>query len=411
MLISEFQLFLCDGTMFAKINHFFFQKYENSDFIIQQRVKILLSICVTMIFVILALTVSYIIKGEKDLGVLLPTAICGLILIVGLALIKYGYFYIVAHAILIVSLSGIWITMVTESGSLLARLDTVAIAIGFLTFTALLVSKRSAVIIGYVIANILLFLGCTYYLQQQLKFTDEVMFEYIIDTIIGMVSVGVGSVLIFTINKRALQKADEATKIAEAESEKNIELNRTLEQKVLERTEKLEAAIQIIRELAIRDELTGLFNRRHLLELLEYEKNRSSRGVGIFCLAMLDIDHFKKVNDVYGHLAGDAVLRTVATMIDKTLRNTEFCGRYGGEEFLIVLTQTDIKGALIGAERVRTNIENTLFPDLGSDFKVTVSIGLSEYQIREDIDKIIARADEALYRAKKGGRNRVEFSG
>jgi len=167
-------------------------------------------------------------------------------------------------------------------------------------------------------------------------------------------------------------------------------------------------SIEIIREMAIRDELTGLYNRRHVLELLEYEKNRSSRGGGLFCLAMLDIDHFKNVNDTHGHLTGDTVLRAVATMINKTLRNTEFCGRYGGEEFLIVLAQTDIKGALIGAERVRTNIENILFPDIGSDFKVTVSIGLSEYQIREDIDKIIARADEALYRAKNGGRNRVE---
>ena len=167
-------------------------------------------------------------------------------------------------------------------------------------------------------------------------------------------------------------------------------------------------SIEIIREMAIRDDLTGLYNRRHLLELLEYEKNRSSRGGGLFCLGMLDIDHFKNVNDIHGHLAGDAVLRAVATMINKTLRNTEFCGRYGGEEFLIVLTQTNIKGALIGAERVRTNIENTLFPDLGSDFKVTVSIGLSEYQMREDVDKIIARADEALYLAKNGGRNRVE---
>jgi diguanylate cyclase (GGDEF)-like protein len=166
--------------------------------------------------------------------------------------------------------------------------------------------------------------------------------------------------------------------------------------------------IEIIREMAIRDELTGLYNRRHVMELLDYEKNRSSRGGGLFCLAMLDIDHFKNVNDRHGHLAGDAVLRAVATMLKNTLRNTEFCGRYGGEEFLIVLTQTDIKGALIGAERVRTNIENTVFPDLGSDFKVTVSIGLSEYQIREDVEKIIARADEALYRAKKGGRNRVE---
>ena len=166
--------------------------------------------------------------------------------------------------------------------------------------------------------------------------------------------------------------------------------------------------IDIIKEMAIRDELTGVYNRRHLMELLDYEKNRSSRGGGLFCLAMVDIDHFKNVNDHHGHLAGDAVLRTVANVIDKTLRKTEFCGRYGGEEFLLVLTQTDINGALICAERVRSSIEKTPFPDLGPDFKVTVSIGLSEHHLREDVENTISRADEALYRAKKGGRNRVE---
>ena len=167
-------------------------------------------------------------------------------------------------------------------------------------------------------------------------------------------------------------------------------------------------SIEIIREMAIRDVLTGLYNRRHVLELLDHEKNRSSRGGGIFCLAMLDIDHFKNVNDTYGHLAGDAVLQAVATTMKTTMRNTEYCARYGGEEFLIVLTQTGINGALIGAERVRTNIEKIPFPDIGSDFKITVSIGLSEYKMREDIDDVIARADKALYRAKNGGRNRVE---
>ena len=166
--------------------------------------------------------------------------------------------------------------------------------------------------------------------------------------------------------------------------------------------------IEIIHEMAIRDELTGLYNRRHVMELLDYEKNRLSRAGGIFCLAMLDIDHFKNINDNYGHQAGDAVLRAIATVIKNTLRNAEFCGRYGGEEFLIVLTQTDIQGALICVERVRTNIENARFPDIDPNFKVTVSIGLSEYQIREDVEKIISRADEALYRAKKCGRNRVE---
>jgi len=182
----------------------------------------------------------------------------------------------------------------------------------------------------------------------------------------------------------------------------------SLRQKLRNSHTELEEAMEKIQEMAIRDELTGLYNRRHVMELLDYEKNRSSRGDGIFCLAMLDIDHFKNVNDMYGHLAGDTVLRAVATMIKKTLRNTEFCGRYGGEEFLIILTQTNIKGALIFAERVRANIENILFPDLGPDFKVTVTIGLSEYRIREAVEKIISRADEALYRAKKGGRNRVE---
>jgi len=170
----------------------------------------------------------------------------------------------------------------------------------------------------------------------------------------------------------------------------------------------LSISSSIIQEMAIRDELTGLYNRRHVLELLDHEKNRSSRGGGIFCLAILDIDHFKNVNDTYGHQAGDAVLQAVATTMKTTMRNTEYCARYGGEEFLIVLTQTNINGALIGAERVRTNIEKIPFPDIGSDFKITVSIGLSEYKMRENIDDVIARADEALYRAKNGGRNRVE---
>jgi diguanylate cyclase len=168
--------------------------------------------------------------------------------------------------------------------------------------------------------------------------------------------------------------------------------------------------IEIIKEMAIRDALTGLYNRRHVLELLDHEKNRSLRGGGIFCLAILDIDHFKNVNDTYGHQTGDEVLKAVATTMKTTMRNTEDCARYGGEEFLIVLTQTNINGALIGAERVRTNIEKIPFPDIGSDFKITVSIGLSEYKMRENVDDVIARADEALYRAKKGGRNRVEIA-
>jgi diguanylate cyclase (GGDEF)-like protein len=166
--------------------------------------------------------------------------------------------------------------------------------------------------------------------------------------------------------------------------------------------------IEIIKEMAIKDGLTGLYNRRHIMDLLDHEKNRSSRGGGIFCLAILDIDHFKNVNDTYGHQTGDEILKAVATTIKTTMRNTGYCARYGGEEFLIVLTQTGIDGAITGAERVRTQIEKNLFPNIGSDFKITVSLGLSEYKMSEEIDNVIARADEALYRAKNGGRNRVE---
>ena len=173
----------------------------------------------------------------------------------------------------------------------------------------------------------------------------------------------------------------------------------------------IEAAMQTIRELAIRDELTGLFNRRHLLETLDDEKNRSARSGGLFCLAILDIDHFKNVNDIHGHLTGDAVLRAVATTIQASMRNTDFCGRYGGEEFLLVYTQTNNTGAVNSAERLRSKVESMRFPDIGPEFRITVSLGLTEYQHNDDVEKVIARADAALYQAKGAGRNRVEFSG
>ncbi len=186
------------------------------------------------------------------------------------------------------------------------------------------------------------------------------------------------------------------------------ELKKTVENLNISRSE-LERSLSIIQEIAIRDELTGFYNRRHLMELLDNEKNRSIRGNTPFTIAMLDIDHFKKVNDTYGHQSGDEVLQTVSTTIRSTMRNTDFCGRYGGEEFVLVLIQTNLKEAMICIERMRTNIEKCVFPRIGDGFRVTASIGLSEYQMREAVETLIARADRALYRAKEGGRNRVEY--
>jgi diguanylate cyclase (GGDEF)-like protein len=172
---------------------------------------------------------------------------------------------------------------------------------------------------------------------------------------------------------------------------------------------KLNKSLVIIKEMSIRDELTGAYNRRHIMEQLENERQRVSRGGARFALAMLDIDHFKSVNDTLGHLAGDEILRGTSDVIRNNLRSVDLYGRFGGEEFLILMTQADIKGAMLCAERIRGAVERKRFPKVGTDFKVTVSLGLTDYRGNEKIDAMIARADKALYRAKDGGRNRVEY--
>jgi diguanylate cyclase (GGDEF)-like protein len=169
---------------------------------------------------------------------------------------------------------------------------------------------------------------------------------------------------------------------------------------------KLEQALKIINELAIRDELTGSHNRRHLIRLIENEKERAARLGGMFCLCLLDIDHFKRINDTYGHQAGDAVLREFAATVQRQIRESDSFGRYGGEEFLLMLPETSIDEARALAERVRANIAGLGFPDL-PDLAVTVSIGVAQYLVDEPIAQTVARADEALYQAKSGGRNRV----
>ncbi|MBN1472982.1 MAG: GGDEF domain-containing protein [Syntrophaceae bacterium] len=170
----------------------------------------------------------------------------------------------------------------------------------------------------------------------------------------------------------------------------------------------LQKSNSLIHEMAIRDELTGLYNRRHLMELLKNEKNRSSRNGSQFVVAMLDVDQLKDVNDTYGHPTGDQVLWTVSAIIRDTMRIIDNCGRYGGDEFMLIFAQTDIKGAMISAERIRASIGQSQVPGLGRDFKITVSIGLTEYRFPEEVETMIARVDRALYRAKSGGRNRLE---
>lgn len=177
--------------------------------------------------------------------------------------------------------------------------------------------------------------------------------------------------------------------------------NRTLAKQNAE----LEVALQRISDMAIRDELTGVYNRRYLMERITEETVRSQRSGATFCLCMVDIDFFKKINDGYGHLGGDEVLRRVARTASGALREGDFFGRYGGEEFAILLTNTTLDGAMVTAERVRTQIHDLRFPEINDNLQVSISLGVAEHLRQDPAAATLQQADEALYRAKHNGRN------
>jgi diguanylate cyclase (GGDEF)-like protein len=162
---------------------------------------------------------------------------------------------------------------------------------------------------------------------------------------------------------------------------------------------------------AIVDGLTGLHNRRWLDSTLPRLVQRFLRSGAPLSLQLLDIDFFKKVNDTYGHAAGDHVLRTVARIVVAALRPTDLAARFGGEEFVILLPDTDLDGACVAAERLRSAVAATAIeiPDGRTIGPVTISLGVAELTATDDAAAILWRADEALYRAKEGGRNAVEW--
>jgi len=164
-----------------------------------------------------------------------------------------------------------------------------------------------------------------------------------------------------------------------------------------------------VQNLAIRDSLTGLFNHRHTMELLGREVERAGRYAGGVSALMLDIDHFKKVNDEHGHLAGDAVLREVARLLKDTLRTVDSVGRYGGEEFLVLLPHTPPDEARRTGERICQQIAGHAFRVGQKELRVTVSVGVATWGDAggEAPEGLIREADQALYRAKEEGRNRV----
>lgn len=199
-----------------------------------------------------------------------------------------------------------------------------------------------------------------------------------------------------TLSKQFFEMRDIITKQMEQLNESNL--------KVLDANQRLQ-------EMSIRDGLTTLFNRRHFDGRLEEEAQRARRYARKFALEMIDIDHFKRVNDTYGHTCGDEILKQIAQIMKENTRETDVICRYGGEEFSILLIETDEESAYDHAERLRETVAASPFTN-GQDplsEKVTISVGVAFFpQDGGDPQRLVESADGALYAAKRGGRNQVK---
>ncbi|NRF65790.1 diguanylate cyclase [Aquincola sp. S2] len=191
----------------------------------------------------------------------------------------------------------------------------------------------------------------------------------------------------------------------------SIELSRRKDALVLEKRRADEANLantRALAELASRDELTGLFNRRHMNELLAQQRMACQRAGDSFAVALVDLDHFKRINDTHGHAVGDSVLRAFAKQAGAAMRSTDTVGRWGGEEFLVIYPRSTAHEAAQGAARLHECVAAAVVTTPGGQaLTFTVSIGLTDYLPPESVDALIDRADRAMYEAKSQGRNRV----
>lgn len=173
------------------------------------------------------------------------------------------------------------------------------------------------------------------------------------------------------------------------------------------RRHRLDSAMQKLADLAMRDDLTGLYNRRYIMEVLSRQKALADRGHVGFTLCYCDLDHFKRINDRFGHQRGDDVLRDFGALADHVVRSVDFVGRFGGEEFVMVLVDADAEEARRVAARLGDQTRALEVDSRHPDYRLSVSVGIAEFRPGETIEDVIQRADRALYEAKSSGRDLV----
>lgn len=181
--------------------------------------------------------------------------------------------------------------------------------------------------------------------------------------------------------------------------------NRKMAHRLKAQGRELAALTAQVDELAHRDELTGVMNRRSLFAALQAELQRADRSGQPVCVAILDLDRFKSINDRLGHLAGDRTLKAFSNTLSQLTRQADRFGRYGGEEFLLIMTNTDLASAHVPVERMRQAVEAVDWSMVAPGFAVTFSCGIASRMPGESADALLQRADDALYQAKHGGRN------
>ncbi|MBI3252384.1 MAG: GGDEF domain-containing protein [Candidatus Omnitrophica bacterium] len=182
---------------------------------------------------------------------------------------------------------------------------------------------------------------------------------------------------------------------------------------LLARNKALEQRVAFLQTQSMTDDVTGLYNHRHMLEEIDREVERAKRHGRALCGIMLDIDNFKSVNDRFGHPAGDRVLREVASLLTGSIRRVDIVGRYGGDEFVVILPETDFPSAQTVADRIQKNIRQEPFDVAESYVSLTISMGIGYFKETRDLSTsdFVERADRALLKAKTLGKNQIVAEG